>query len=147
MALAAGPGNSFLKARDPFGEARSGSVALVHAADDTLYGIHGLNREDTANNGDLRQQIAVRSNDGATTLTIAPATGNYASPLRAYFLRIHTVARQVSIDSRPLPRGAGQTLTDSSGASSAGGTGRDERWLWPSRYITCERRKESGDNR
>lgn len=115
-----GTGQQLLESRDPFGEARSCSVALVHAADDTLYGIHGLSREDIIKNGDyLRQQIAVRSNDGATTLTIAPAIGNYASPLRAYFLRIHTFARQVSIDSRPLSRRAGQTLTDGSGASSA----------------------------
>lgn len=46
-------------------------------------------------------------------------SGNYASPLRTYLLRIHAVARHVSIDGRPLPRGAGQTLTDSSTANLA----------------------------
>jgi len=56
-------------------------------------------------NGDyLRQQIEVRSNNGATTLTIAPGNGNYASPLRTYLLRIHAVARKVTVDGRPLPR-------------------------------------------
>ncbi len=41
-------GRQLLQSADPLAEARHSSVALRHAATDTLYGIHGLNREDTS---------------------------------------------------------------------------------------------------
>lgn len=36
-----------LRSDDPFGEARDSGVTMQHAADDTLYGIQGLGRDDT----------------------------------------------------------------------------------------------------
>ena len=49
-------GHRLLRDDDPIGEAGSGSVTMEHAAADTLYGIHGLNREDTA--------VGLTRNDG-----------------------------------------------------------------------------------
>lgn len=56
-------------------------------------------------NGDyLRQQIGVSRRGGETAMTIAPATGSYASPLHTYLVKIHTAARVVSLDGRQLQR-------------------------------------------
>ncbi len=41
-------GRQLLRSDDPFGEARNGGVTVKHATGDTLYGVHGLGREDTA---------------------------------------------------------------------------------------------------
>jgi alpha-glucosidase len=41
-------GRQLLRSADPFSEARASRVTMQHAANDTLYGIHGLGREDTA---------------------------------------------------------------------------------------------------
>lgn len=40
-------GQPLLRTSDPFGEARASGVTMQHAAGDTLYGIHGLGRDDT----------------------------------------------------------------------------------------------------
>jgi alpha-glucosidase (family GH31 glycosyl hydrolase) len=51
----------------------------------------------------LRQEItSVRSGD-AVGVTISAATGDYKSALGTYLLRIHTAARQVSVDGKALP--------------------------------------------
>lgn len=42
-----GNGRQLLTSADPFGQAGNGGVTMAHAAGETLYGIHGLNREDT----------------------------------------------------------------------------------------------------
>jgi len=41
-------GRKLLRSADPFGEARTASVAMQHTADDTLYGIHGLGLRDVS---------------------------------------------------------------------------------------------------
>ncbi len=41
-------GRQLLRSDDPLGEARHGGVTMKHTAVGTLYGIHGLGREDTA---------------------------------------------------------------------------------------------------
>jgi alpha-glucosidase len=53
---------------------------------------------------DLRQQVDAVRNGGATQVTIAGATGSYATPLRTYLLRIHTSARRVSLNGHRLAR-------------------------------------------
>lgn len=51
----------------------------------------------------LRQQISAQRNGEEVAVTIDGATGAYASPLRAYLLRIHAAAHRVLLDGKPLP--------------------------------------------
>lgn len=53
---------------------------------------------------DLRQEVEAVRTGGATEVTIAVATGTYASPLRSYLLRIHTAAHSVSLNGHALAR-------------------------------------------
>ncbi len=48
-------GRQLLKSEDPFSEARNAGVTMLHSASDTLYGVHGLGRDD-ANVGLTRNQ-------------------------------------------------------------------------------------------
>ena len=47
ISFADAAGHQLLRTGDPFGEARDSGLTMQHAAGDTLYGIHGLGREDT----------------------------------------------------------------------------------------------------
>ncbi len=67
----------------------------------------------------LRQQITARQNGNSTQVTVDGATGNYASPLRTYLLRIHTAARQVALDGNVLPNAVGGSAMKKTGASWA----------------------------
>lgn len=64
----------------------------------------------------LRQQITAQQNGNSTQVTIDGATGNYASSLRTYLLRIHTAARQVSLDGSVLPNAVGGSALKKTGA-------------------------------
>lgn len=55
---------------------------------------------------DLQQVVNAVRTGGATQVTIAGATGSYASPLRTYLLRVHTTAHSVSLNGRRLTRTA-----------------------------------------
>jgi alpha-glucosidase len=50
----------------------------------------------------LRQRITAQRNGDGIHITIEAATGNYASHLRTYLLRIHGAARRVTLDGKPL---------------------------------------------
>lgn len=50
----------------------------------------------------LRQEITAQRRGGVTRVIIDGVTGNYVSPLRTYFLRIHTTARQVALNGKVL---------------------------------------------
>jgi alpha-glucosidase len=52
----------------------------------------------------MRQQIAARGSDGTVDVKIEGATGNFASALQTYLLRIHTAATQVNFDGKVLPQ-------------------------------------------
>ena len=51
-------GRQLLRSTHPFSEARAGGVTMQHASGDTLYGIHGLGRDDT--NGSLTRNTGGR---------------------------------------------------------------------------------------
>ena len=55
---------------------------------------------------DLRQKVTSVRSGNEVKVTIGASTGSYASPLRTYLLRIHSAARQVSVDGKTLPKGA-----------------------------------------
>ncbi len=65
----------------------------------------------------LRQQITAQRSGNVTKVTIAGATGAYASPLRTYLLRIHTAARQVTLSGSVLPKAAGDSALGTPGAN------------------------------
>ena len=67
----------------------------------------------------LRQQITARQNGNSTEVTIDGASGNYASTLRSYLLRIHTAAREVALDGSVLPNAVGGSALKKTGASWA----------------------------
>jgi alpha-glucosidase len=52
----------------------------------------------------LSQKITALAEDNETQVTIDGATGSYASPLRTYLVRIHTRARRVTLNGRPLAK-------------------------------------------
>jgi len=64
-----GTGRQLLRSVDPFAEARDSGVTMQHAADDTLYGIHGLGITDTAmsltRNGGGEVVAGFQGNSGA----------------------------------------------------------------------------------
>ena len=63
-------GRELLRSEDPIGEARDSGVTMQHAADDTLYGIHGLGIKDTA--------VSFTRNDGGKAA--AGYQGNSGAP-------------------------------------------------------------------
>ena len=64
-------GHQLLRTADPFGEARDSGVTMQHAAPDTLYGVHGLGRDDAAG--------ALTRNDGGHVA--AGVQGDSGAPL------------------------------------------------------------------
>jgi len=70
----------------------------------------------------LRQQIEAWRDGKKIQVTIEPVTGNYASPLREYLLRIHSAARSVTLNGKPLPPAI------SSSGSAAGWTSTADRF-------------------
>jgi alpha-glucosidase len=67
----------------------------------------------------LRQRIWAVRRGGETKVTLAPATGNYASSLHSYLLRIHVAAQEVRVNGRLLRRMPLQELPAPSAASWA----------------------------
>jgi alpha-glucosidase len=67
----------------------------------------------------IRQEIKAELRGGETTLTIAPATGNYASSLRWYLLRVHVAAKEVRLNGNLLLRTPLPKLPKSSAGSWA----------------------------
>lgn len=67
----------------------------------------------------IRQEIKAELRGGETTLTIAPATGNYASSLRWYLLRVHVAAKEVRLNGNLLLRTSVPKLPESSAGSWA----------------------------
>ena len=51
----------------------------------------------------LRQAVSAERHGKEMEVTVSGASGNYASPLLTYLLRIHTSARQVELDGKMLP--------------------------------------------
>lgn len=50
----------------------------------------------------LRQKVMAVRKGRETTITVAPPSGTYASPIRTYLLRIHTEAHHVLLNNKPL---------------------------------------------
>lgn len=63
----------------------------------------------------LRQEISARRNGNSLEVKIDGATGNYASPLRSYLLRIHAAARQVTLNGNVIPIAARDSAPKKSG--------------------------------
>src|ERR1019366_5412343 len=63
-------GQPLLRSLDPLGEARNSGVTMIHTANDTLYGIHGLGRED--------KDIGLTRNEGG--LVAAGVQGDSGAP-------------------------------------------------------------------
>jgi alpha-glucosidase len=64
-------GYQLLLSDDPFSEARASGVTMKHAPDDTLYGVHGLGRDDTT--------VGLTRNDGGHVA--AGVQGDSGAPL------------------------------------------------------------------
>jgi alpha-glucosidase len=64
----------------------------------------------------LRQQISAKENGNETAIRVDASTGNYSARLRSYLLRIHSAARKVTLNGKPLP----QTGTSAADLTSDG---------------------------
>jgi alpha-glucosidase len=67
----------------------------------------------------LRQVVTAARRGGATTITVDPPSGSYASPLRTYLLRIHTEAHRVLLNGKILVAVSAADLSTEAGVNWA----------------------------
>ena len=72
----------------------------------------------------MRQQIAAQQDGDRINVSVAAATGAYASPLRTYFLKIHAAAHRVLLNGRRIRRVPETSFSASPGMNWAASTDR-----------------------